>query len=168
MEVEMHDVAVSPAIVQRVGEWTIQTDAELLRQLRRWRDDRLPNETGGVLIGHIDTSRKIIYVFDALPSPPDSKEWPTLYIRGRQGLTQAVERLTRETGGMAEYLGEWHTHPGGITPSDDDKKVLVWLADYLAPVGRPAIIAIVGEGDDAAFYVGGEETTEDVIDGTAP
>jgi len=34
-----------------------------------------------------------VYVADTVPSPPDSKEWPTLYIRGCVGLEKEVRRI---------------------------------------------------------------------------
>jgi hypothetical protein len=49
----------------------------------------------------------------ALSSPEDSKEWPTVYIRGSAGLRAAVSRCEAATGGGLEYIGEWHSHPGG-------------------------------------------------------
>ena len=34
-----------------------------------------------------------IHVVDTILSPPDSKEWPTLYIRGSEGLLKQVNAL---------------------------------------------------------------------------
>jgi len=42
--------------------------------MHKFRYAKLPNETGGVLMGTFDTSEKIIYVVLVLPSPPDSIE----------------------------------------------------------------------------------------------
>ena len=50
------------------------------------RIKKLPNETGGILVGTYDMQRKIVYVVDCLLAPPDSEEWPTGFIRGFQGL----------------------------------------------------------------------------------
>ena len=47
---------------------------------------------GGVLIGVYDLQRQVVYVVDTIPSPPDSAEWPTLYIGGCEGSLQLFSR----------------------------------------------------------------------------
>lgn len=157
MAVENFQVPIAERFACESGGWTVVTDKAVVDELTGLRESRLPNETGGVFVGHVDNARKILYVVDALPSPPDSEEWPTLYIRGRQGLADAVGLYVDETVGMVEYVGEWHSHPDGhdTAPSHDDNKVLNWLRDYFAPVGRPALIAIVGDNGRVQFHVSG-------------
>ena len=75
------------------------------------RVEKLPNETGGVLVGTYDMQRKIVYVVDCLLSPPDSEEWPTVYIRGSQGLKAQIEKIKKITDGQLNYVGEWHFSP---------------------------------------------------------
>lgn len=137
----------SPMVVQHEGDWTILTDAWLTDRLSHQRQERLPNETGGVLIGAIDQERRRIYVVLSLPSPPDSVEWPTLYIRGYHGLRQHVTEVGAITAGQIGYIGEWHSHPQGhgCAPSNDDRQVLRWLKDERAVDGLPGLMAIVGD-----------------------
>jgi hypothetical protein len=52
-----------------LGEWSITYDDDLLAELASLRDSRLPRETGGVLLGIVDMSRKSIHVAHALPEP---------------------------------------------------------------------------------------------------
>jgi hypothetical protein len=113
----------------------------------------LPNETGGVLIGAHDTQRRVLYLVDVLPSPSDSEEWPTLYVRGCRGLTQRISEIDEITGGQLGYAGEWHSHPRdcGPSPSGDDRKVFTWLQDHMSLEGLPAAMLVVGEGDSALF-----------------
>jgi hypothetical protein len=136
-----------PAVVQQEGDWTILTDTWLLEQLYLQRGDRLPRETGGVLVGAIDPQRRRVYVVLSLPSPPDSVEWPTLYIRGCQGLYQRVAGIDAITAGQLGYVAEWHSHPSGhsCAPSNDDWRVLRWLTDERAADGLPGLMAIVGD-----------------------
>ncbi len=112
-----------------------------------YRRERLPNETGGVLLGTFDMSRRVALVSIALPSPDDSKEWPIVYIRGSAGLRGAVSRAEVTTGGGLEYLGEWHSHPKGANAaaSKDDRKALKLLSEVMAEDARPAVMMIVGE-----------------------
>jgi integrative and conjugative element protein (TIGR02256 family) len=149
---------IQPARVQahQLGRWTLVVDAHLQARLTDLRLGKLPNETGGVLIGAYDFPRQIVYVVDTIPSPPDSEEWPTLYIRGAAGLAQEVQRISAVTDGQLGYVGEWHSHPDDCScqPSDDDLKVFSWLTETLADDGKPSLMAIAGENRTSAWFLG--------------
>lgn len=157
-------ITCPPPIKMCCGEWTLVSDAELLNKVAGFRATRLPNETGGILIGHIDVERKTVYVVDALGSPPDSKEWPTVYIRGADGLSDAVADIQRRTGTMLQYVGEWHSHPDGYScaPSGDDKRAFAWLTNLMQIDGYPSLMLIAGQAAQAWFVGTMEET---VVDG---
>lgn len=161
LTVQAFDVAVSEGLTKSVGEWTVSTDCKLLDRLSELRAAKLPQETGGVLIGHYDMQRKIIYVVDTIPSPPDSVEWPTVYIRGCQGLEDAVQEIQRTTMHMLEYVGEWHSHPDGYpsSPSPDDLTVLGWLTERMDTDGLPALLAIAGQALRPTFLLAGLAVT---------
>lgn len=146
----------TPMIRQEIFGWTLLLDQTLLQRLAELRQMKLPNETGGVLIGVYDLQRRVIYVVDTIPSPPDSAEWPTLYIRGSDGLLSRVQELSAKSGGQLEYVGEWHSHPDGCPtlPSGDDLQVFSWLTEHLSLAGLPALMAIVGEGASSSWYLG--------------
>ena len=156
-------LAVTPIVLepvrcfrQQVGEWSLILDGKLLENLAALRSAKLPNETGGVLIGHYDLDRQTVYVVDTIPSPPDSAEWPTLYIRGSEGLLAQVQAVSDRTGGQLEYVGEWHSHPDGCAtlPSDDDLLVFAWLTQHMSVAGLPALMAIVGQHGTSSWYLG--------------
>lgn len=142
---------VEPAAVSRheFGEWTLYTDERLLDKVRQARAERLPSETGGVLLGSFDTQRKIVYVVDTLPSPPDSVEEPKGYTRGYEGLLEQITEVERITLGNLRYVGEWHSHPAGYscTPSSQDHEVFDWLAGKMGFDGLPPLMLIAGDGD---------------------
>ncbi|MHB8843314.1 MAG: Mov34/MPN/PAD-1 family protein [Nitrospirota bacterium] len=150
------DVNVTDVFRQQIGEWIVSIDSYLLGQLRQLRTEKKPNETGGVLIGSVDLDRKRIYIIDTIPSPPDSEEWPTLYIRGSRGLKTQVDALARKTSGMLEYVGEWHSHPDGFStaPSGDDLSVFSWLTEWMDRDGLPSVMMIVGQADRISCFVG--------------
>ena len=158
-------IHVEPSKVkaERIGDWTVCTDAKLTERLACLRSEKLPNETGGVLIGAHDLQRRIVYVVDTVPSPPDSEEWPTLYIRGSQGLGRRVREIGEATGGMLRYVGEWHSHPDGhgVSPSSDDKKVQDWLKNEMGQAGLPALLAIIGDEGRAKFLLDGPAPAEE-------
>jgi proteasome lid subunit RPN8/RPN11 len=133
--------------------WRVCVSRKLLDNVVAWRRDRLPNETGGILLGGIDHDRRCMHIVLALPSPPDSEEWPTMYIRGVRGLQRAREQIVEATAGNLDYLGEWHSHPPGslTAPSGDDRTVFRWIDELAVADGRPPVMLIVGEADARVF-----------------
>jgi len=150
------EIPISRVLVASIADWVLKVDAGLLRRLRRLRHAKLPNETGGVLIGSFDMERKIAYVVDTIPSPPDSEEWPTYYIRGSRTLKARLRSIESLTAGNLTYVGEWHSHPDGYgcLASNDDLKVFGWLTDLMGRDGLPAMMAIVGERQQMAWHIG--------------
>jgi len=142
----------------KLGDWTLKTDSIFLEKVTKIRAAKLPNETGGVLIGNYDTHRKIVFVIDIIPAPPDSVEWPTVFIRGSEGLRKGVERVRQVTKNQLDYVGEWHSHPEGMgsRPSIDDIKAFSWLSDLMARDGLPALMLIAAD-HQCDFYLGNME-----------
>ncbi|MBU2464654.1 MAG: Mov34/MPN/PAD-1 family protein, partial [Candidatus Edwardsbacteria bacterium] len=140
------DILVYPTKEIQCGVWKIKYDDGLIDCIYKYRNRKLPNETGGVLVGSYDMFRKIIYVVDTIKSPPDSEEWPNSYIRGCKGLQEKVKLIQVVTGGHLNYIGEWHSHPEGCgsDKSDLDDKALRSLASEINKNGVPALIMIAG------------------------
>lgn len=149
------DVRPSPMVERHLGRWTLRTDIDLITHIRALRQAKLPNETGGVLIGAFDLLRHLIYVVDALPAPADSLEWPKAYIRGSRGLRQRVEEIGTVTAGMLEYVGEWHSHPDGhgVMPSSADRAAFAWFAQQRLVDGLPPLMLIVGAAGELGWYL---------------
>ncbi|MEZ4750946.1 MAG: Mov34/MPN/PAD-1 family protein [Bdellovibrionota bacterium] len=154
-EVTCSTLASAPVIRVAKGDWEIRTDQVFLDKVFAQRVARLPNETGGVLVGSFDNDRKLIYVVDMLPSPPDSIEWPTSYIRGYAGLRDQITSIQRRTLSNLSYVGEWHSHPQShpSNASADDLAALTILADNMKAESLPAVMLIVGENDSYTFLV---------------
>jgi len=154
-----------PVAVCQVSEWTLCMDKWVLREVAVLRRSKLPKETGGVLIGSFDLDRKVVYVVDALPSPPDSEEWPTVYIRGCRGLKRRVDEIRRMTDGALQYVGEWHSHPDGCStaPSNEDFDVFDWLTGIVSIEGLPGVMMIAGQRGTASCFVGALRPAESLI-----
>lgn len=148
-------IDVAEPVRESRGEWTIVTDQHFLDAASVAREKELPNETGGILIGSYDMSRKIIYVVDTILSPPDSLQWPTVYVRGYQGLTAQLEMVTAVTAGRLTYVGEWHSHPSGssIQPSHLDRQAYQLLTQLMRGNGQPPLMLIVGQNHQHGFYL---------------
>ena len=150
-------------LFQEQGTWSTLVAPSALSEVHSLRRNRLPSETGGVLVGSVDNERRIVYVLGVIPSPPDSTEWPTCYIRGVAGLKAEVERILRVTGGNLTYVGEWHSHPDDheVLPSNDDQQVFSWIGDQLALQGQPPVMLIAGGRNQVRLFV-------ESIDGQPP
>lgn len=151
--VESLSVPVFESVEHRIREWTICTDTWFLQRVQKLRKSKLPNETGGVLIGAFDLERRIIYIVDTIPSPPDSVEWPTTYIRGCEGLSEALREAQAKTLYNLEYIGEWHSHPFGcsVSFSEDDAKAFGWMQEMMHSQGLPAFMLIIGNAGECGW-----------------
>lgn len=157
--VSAHDIQASEPKYAEVGGWTVWWDASIEDCLSSLRDNELPNETGGVLVGFIDQKIKTISVVLARPAPEDSVSTPKEFLRGTAGVEEDIDECRRRTGGIVSYLGEWHSHPRGY-PSDlstHDRIQLDYLEDVMARDGNPAISMIVSDSTISVSL--GQQTT---------
>ena len=141
--------SINPTKWKRVysNEWKIYLNHQLLDEMQYFRTRKLPKETGGVLLGSIDTERKIIYIYDTIFAPEDSKETASTFERGIDGVFDEYEKYQKITDNQIQYLGEWHSHPKGCStnPSSLDIKLLSYLSSKLSIQGYPALMVIVGD-----------------------
>jgi integrative and conjugative element protein (TIGR02256 family) len=153
--VQMHDIPVLPEQERTLGQFKLYFDAGAEEDLREMRTRAFPNETGGVLLGYYDFNINSIIVVAGLPAPPDSVSTPTSFKRGTEGLVDSVNEVLRRTSGIVGYIGEWHSHPRGVSarPSKDDAAQLAYLALGMRDEGLPAVQLIVGERDIEVLQV---------------
>lgn len=149
-------VEVSSYVEVAVGVWTVVVSHQILQEIIALRQARLPNETGGVLVGVFDTQYRRVYIVDLIPSPADSQESPTGYIRGVEGVPEELQRIGECTGRQVVYVGEWHSHPDRypVRPSEDDEELFAYLRYERQTDGLPAVMMIAGEQGTTGWYVG--------------
>jgi proteasome lid subunit RPN8/RPN11 len=155
MTVERHDVPLQAAIVTQAHDWTAVLDKGLREKVMKYRASKLPKETCGILLGHLDTRRRRIYIVDALPPPTDSVEELDGCERGVAGLEEVVISASLKTQGQLDYLGEWHSHPPGspCIPSERDREQMDWIAAKTHPEGKPAAILIACDSEVISLYI---------------
>lgn len=149
------DVTVTSVCREKVNGWDLIIDDHVFDRMGTLRKEKLPNETGGVLIGAFDMQRKVIYVVDVIDSPSDSEEAPNCYIRGTMELQADVQRYASLTDGHLVYIGEWHSHPSDCPAiaSKTDETLVHSLHKLRSADGHPALMAIVGERGETSWYV---------------
>ncbi|WP_457255917.1 Mov34/MPN/PAD-1 family protein [Pedococcus sp. P5_B7] len=134
-------------------------------QYAAWRT--WPYETGGVLLGHANEGGATVTV--AVGPGPDAQH-------SRYGFTPDADWQATQVAeawnvdGKIEYLGDWHTHPGGTTRfSDLDRRAAVTISE--APAARQPrpvmlVLALKRNGHTnlaAAYLVGGSLRTANVF-----
>jgi integrative and conjugative element protein (TIGR02256 family) len=125
------------------------------------RQAHLPIETGGVLLGIADMSRKSIHVVMGLPQPSDSVGSVTGFERGVSGLPDAVNNAIETSLHQLRYVGEWHSHPprSSAMPSQTDLRQLAWLRQELEAEGLPALMAIAADDGKFSFVLAAAATS---------
>jgi integrative and conjugative element protein (TIGR02256 family) len=146
---QLQTVSVDEQVTYPLGPFTGYMDKGLEAKLFQMRDNALPSETGGILLGYWDFNINALVLVDALPAPSDSVSDRESFVRGTDGLLDALVEVQRRTAGIVGYVGEWHSHPEGVRaqPSSDDLVQLVTLAKRMAEDGMPVVSMIIGEGE---------------------
>jgi hypothetical protein len=154
--VDTYIITPEPVVTLQIGEWNVLLDGWVLRKLSGFRETSLPNETGGVLLGVIDTEAQRCSIVDALPSPPDSIEWPKSYIRGCCDLLPKVKVAEAATAGQVTYIGEWHSHPRGASTnaSSLDLEAFAILKEQRDAECLPTLMLIIGDSLESSLVHG--------------
>ncbi|MCP4692146.1 MAG: hypothetical protein GY859_29135, partial [Desulfobacterales bacterium] len=146
-EATIHSVQPHAVLEQSVLEWRIVWDKEVERKALTLSDEPFPRDTGGVILGCVDQAAKTICVVDFRPPPEDSTWRDNSFTRGWRGVAREVKEAEILTGGMVEYVGEWHCHQDAMfpVPGVKDIRSLAEARDALGLTGRPPVILIIGE-----------------------
>ncbi|WP_310991234.1 ThiF family adenylyltransferase [Aequorivita marina] len=152
--VEHYGFLADDWLEEKINDWTIFMNENILKKIFKFRIEKLPNETGGILIGAIDNFYKKVYVTSTILSPEDSIEKPTLFIRGIKGVKEKLEHISKTTNNNLKYLGEWHSHPKncGLGMSGDDKVQFAELLNEAKLNGHPALMSIFGDSEKYKTY----------------
>jgi len=129
---------------KNIKDWEVRLKQETSEEMFSQLSANTPNETGGLLIGRVDYSRRTIYVTRVFTAPEDSIKTPYLFVRGVKGIPKMIRSIRKSTGGMLDFVGEWHTHSmGGSKLSTTDKKAVSELQSYLNKIPYPTFVLIV-------------------------
>lgn len=84
-----------------------------------------PREAGGVLMGNHVGSAGSRRVTELVDGGPDASATRTSFNPDQQFQQSEVDKLFAKHDGNIEYLGDWHSHPGGVPyPSATDRGAL--------------------------------------------
>ena len=153
--------------IQRVeGDYEIRVDAAAFGEIRaearrtaRVRARRV--ETGGSLLGQIDSASRVVWIDEVSGPPPDSRLSATHFEHGIEGVRDWIAARQAATARVSAFVGMWHTHPfNAAAPSATDDQGMRELMTQVERVPPKAVLLIVG-GDD-------ERWNEWLVHGKAP
>ncbi|MCK9170526.1 MAG: Mov34/MPN/PAD-1 family protein [Treponema sp.] len=102
---------------------------QIIDELKNKMEEQFPRETGGVLVGSYVEKTKEVFITEIVDAPEDSESTPSTFVLGTKGISKEVEVISDKTGKHLMYLGTWHSHPTGGTPSNIDHQTAQRLSD---------------------------------------
>ena len=120
----------------------------VLEAMKREARRRYPNESGGVLLGYRDVGdSRLIQVLDQIGPGPRAVHKPRRFEPDAEWQAERVASAYADSGRIATYLGDWHSHPRGFaTPSELDRSTAREIARYAAArAPNPLIVILHGK-----------------------
>jgi len=110
-------------------------------------------ESGGILIGKKVNGREEYYLCDiSEPSVMDRRSRFS-FVRNKVSAQRIINKKWRESNGIENYMGEWHTHPENKpTPSTTDRELIQQIIKDNSNVFPKVFLIIVGK--DRSLYLG--------------
>lgn len=123
MSIIWDSIDIEPTVVIKAinpGDMEIRIIGNIAKTIRKDFQANLPNETGGVLVGHVSLPQQKIYITSLIEAPDDSKRSPSFFELGTNELSEIIQSIDNQNTPI-KALGTWHTHPQGGGPSQYDK-----------------------------------------------
>lgn len=141
-------------VADGLNDYEIRIGAPALAEIRAWsrRSARVhgpPVETGGLLFGQRDAAAGVLWVNEVTGPPPDSVCSEQEFVCGTSGNKAFRDEKHRRGRGSLEFIGMWHTHPGGSAmPSLRDFTSMTALVLNDDPSLPKSLAVIVGGTPD--------------------
>lgn len=104
-----------------------------------------PNETGGVLMGYWAEHWTEVVITDVIGPGPNAVHHSDEFVPDCDFQESAVAAAYEQSGRLATYLGDWHTHPGGATTlSRKDRRTLRAIARHRDARAPRPLMALLG------------------------
>lgn len=135
-----------------VGQVKIELSSELCETLKVHIQSGDRPEAGGVLLGkYIPEEQK--YVIKEASTPGKFDKWGKyFFVRKRKPAQKLINKRWKESSGIVNYLGEWHTHGCDFpVPSETDKDLIRMIFTDQSNVWPNIIMIILGR---KSCYIG--------------
>ncbi len=141
-----------------INDLKILVRPEVLSDLRRYYYSGMKYETGGILLGKFNRNNRVIEIVEVYELKTNFFS-RILYRRNARKAQKIINKRWRETDGVINYIGEWHTHPCmQAIPSDTDINSLKEIAEKVRDTLPGTILIIVGKDEKINLVVQHEDT----------
>ena len=128
---------------------------ELISKMDKKGIEFHPNEIGGFLIGYYSSDLKTLHINDFI-IPKKYKSSSHLFERSVVGIANIFKKIFIEK--KHYYIGEWHTHPNGLSMySDTDLNAMKEIAQNGKVIIENPILLILSinkkGNNDFSFYL---------------
>jgi len=115
---------------------------------------RLPNETGGVLVGYWLADSEGVVITNVVGPGPCAKHGKISFVPDASYHESEIARLYEESGRLHAYLGDWHSHPDSTTRlSLTDRHTLLKIAKHVEARVPTPLMAVIGESDPLTLQI---------------
>jgi integrative and conjugative element protein (TIGR02256 family) len=105
----------------------IHVPAEVAAFLRENSQSLWPLETGGIVAGYARGGS--IHASAAAGPGPAARHSPRGFTRDGEHSQRSLESIVAASRGVADYVGEWHSHPENAGPSGRDRRSMKEIAE---------------------------------------
>lgn len=107
--------------IRAVHRCGLRLNSDLEAELHDVAAQAHPKETGGLLLGWWDGT---VPVIAASVEVPDPNALRNRWSRDEGSAAQALEEARRRYPGHVGYVGDWHSHPADVGPSQADIRAI--------------------------------------------
>lgn len=128
-------------------------DSVLMKMFHYIQTGESDPEAGGVLLGKQIKNREEYILSDISEPTIKDKRKRFSFVRDKRSAQIIINQVWKETKGITNYLGEWHSHPEcNPTPSNIDRNLIHQIINDRSNVFSKVFLIIVGL--DQSLYIG--------------
>lgn len=117
--------------------------------------NKYPNETGGLIFGYEDEAGAQSVVTEVVGPGPEAWHGPKRFEPDTEFHEIVAARIYKASGRRHTYLGDWHTHPDGVSAlSARDRTTLRSIARDQRARLRMALMAVLSLGREEDETIG--------------
>ncbi|MBY0245914.1 MAG: ThiF family adenylyltransferase [Sphingobacteriaceae bacterium] len=152
-ETNVNNITIAECEIIKKHGFDIYIDAATKEKLNILRSEKLPNETGGIVVGFYDFNLKVIAIVDVLSEPNNSESTPNWFQRSNNGISEKIQCIMNSTANIIGYIGEWHSHPQNVSSqqSELDIKQMKHIANLMDDENHPIIQIIISDYDISIY-----------------
>ncbi len=94
--------------------------------IKRESERSYPLETGGILVGKV--SQRSVIIAHAIGPGVSAQRSISRFRREGEYSQHVLDGIVDASHGEMDYVGEWHSHPALVSPSDIDLAAMNWIA----------------------------------------